>query len=96
MGALISMCSSSSKGNTDARIRDSSIWYPQPGQHITIRTYRELNQAPTSSHILTRTETPSNGVSFRSTEDLLEGVNNQPMMLTPKQLTQEVSRRLLM
>ncbi|ACA61093.1 C4 protein [Tomato leaf curl Cebu virus] len=96
MGALISMCSSSSRGNTDARINDSSIWYPQPDQHISIQTFRELNQAPTSNPILIKTETPSNGVSFRSTEDLLEGVNKQPMMLTPKQLTQEVSRRLLM
>ncbi|BAG06860.1 C4 protein [Tomato leaf curl Philippines virus - Los Banos:L3] len=96
MGALISTCLSNSRENTSARISDSSTWYPQPGQHITIRTFRELNQAPTSSPISTRTETPSNGVSFRSMEDLQEGVNNRPMTLTPKQLTQEVSRRLLM
>nr|ACA52113.1 C4 protein [Tomato leaf curl virus]ACA52119.2 C4 protein [Tomato leaf curl virus]ANJ77872.1 C4 [Tomato leaf curl Cebu virus] len=96
MGALISMCSSSSKGSSNARIKDSSIWYPQPDQHISIQTFRELNQVPMSNPILIKTETPSNGVSFRSTEDLLEGVNKQPMMLTPKQLTQEVSRRLLM
>ncbi|CAJ15647.1 putative AC4 protein [Sida yellow mosaic China virus - [Hainan 8]] len=96
MGALISTCSFSSRENTSAKITDSSIWYPQPGQYISIQTFRELNPAPTSSPISTRTETPSTGESFRSTEDLLEGVNNQPTTLTPRHLTAEVSRRLLM
>nr|WOP35328.1 transcriptional regulator protein [Ageratum yellow vein virus] len=95
MGLLISTCLSSSKENTSARITDSSTWYPQPGQHISIQTFRELNPVPTSSPISTRTETLSTGASFRSTGDLQEGANNQPMMLTPRQLTQEVSRRLL-
>ncbi|AAK16441.1 C4 protein [Tomato leaf curl Malaysia virus] len=96
MGALISTCLSSSKGNTSARITDSSTWYPQPGQHISIRTFRELNPAPTSSPTSTRTETPSIGESFRSTEDLQEGVNRQPMTLTHRHLTAAVSQRLLM
>nr|AJE24735.1 AC4 protein [Tobacco leaf curl Pusa virus] len=95
MGLLISTCLSSSKGNTNARITDSSTWSPQPGQHISIRTFRELNRVPMSSPIWRRTETPSNGESFRSMEDLQEGDNNQPMMLTPRRLTQEVNRRLL-
>ncbi|ABI63450.1 AC4 [Ageratum yellow vein Hualian virus-[Taiwan:Hualian2:2000]] len=94
MGALISMCSCSSKGNTDARIRDSSIWYPQPDQHISIRTFRELNPAPTSSPISTRTETPSNGESFRSMQDPLVEDNNQQMTLTPRRLIAEVRQRL--
>nr|AEY75693.1 replication-associated protein [Cotton leaf curl Burewala virus] len=51
MGALISMCSSSSRANSSARITDSSTWYPQPGQHISIRTFRELNQAQMSAYI---------------------------------------------
>nr|CEL12089.1 Symptoms determinant protein [Cestrum leaf curl Islamabad virus] len=95
MGLLISTCLSSSKGNTSARITDSSTWSPQPGQHISIQTFRELNQAPTSSPIWRRMETPSTGESFRSMEDLQEGANRQPMMLTPQLLTQEVSQRLL-
>ncbi|AGM20528.1 AC4 protein [Tomato yellow leaf curl Yunnan virus] len=95
MGLLISTCLSNSKENTSAKITDSSIWYPQPGQHISIRTYRELNPAPTSSPIWRRTETPSNGESFRSMQDLQEGDNNQPMTLTPRRLTAEVSQRLL-
>nr|QPP18968.1 AC4 protein [Tomato yellow leaf curl virus] len=95
MGALISTCLSNSKANTNAKITDSSTWSPQPGQHISIRTFRELNQARTSSPIWRRTETPSTGESFRSMEDLQEGVNRQPMMLTPQHLTQAVSQRLL-
>nr|AHA82165.1 AC4 [Tomato leaf curl Kerala virus] len=95
MGNLIFTCSSSSKENTSAKITDSSTWYPQPDQHISIRTFRELNQAQTSSHIWRRTETPSNGESFRSMEGLQEGDNSQPMMLTPQRLTQAVSQRLL-
>ncbi|AAF04156.1 C4 protein [Tomato leaf curl Laos virus] len=96
MGLLISTCLSSSKGNTTARITDSSTWCPQPGQHISIRTFRELNQAQTLSPIWRRTETPSTGASFRSMEDLQGEDNRQPMTLTPKHLTAEVSQRLLM
>nr|WEM04223.1 AC4 protein [Sida leaf curl virus] len=95
MGNLIYTCSSSSRGNTSARISDSSTWSPQTGQHISIRTFRELNQAQMSSPTSTRTETPSNGESFRSTEDLPEGDNRQPTTLTPQHLTQAVSQRLL-
>nr|WEX49703.1 AC4 protein [Clerodendrum golden mosaic China virus] len=94
MGALISMCSYNSKANTSAQITDCSTWYPQPGQHISIQTYRELSQAPTSSPISIRTETHSNGENFRSTDDLLEEVHSQPTMLTPKRLTRDVSRML--
>nr|BAA33997.1 C4 [Tobacco leaf curl virus] len=72
MEALISMCFCSSKANTNAKIKDSSIWYPQPDQHISIRTFRELNPAPTSSPTSTKTETHSNGEHSRSTEEVLE------------------------
>nr|ALK03581.1 C4 [Whitefly-associated begomovirus 7]ALK03587.1 C4 [Whitefly-associated begomovirus 7] len=95
MGNLISTCFSSSRVNSTAQITDSSTWSPQPGQHISIRTFRELNPAPTSSPIWTRTETPSSGESFRSMEDLQEGDNRLPMTLTPQQLTQAVRLRLL-
>nr|CAJ78297.1 AC4 protein [East African cassava mosaic Kenya virus] len=96
MGNLICMPSFSSRANTIVPILDSSISYPLPGQHISIQTFRELNQAPTSSPIWTRTETPSNGARFRSTDDLLEEDNNQPMTLTPRLLIQQISQRLLM
>ncbi|ANX99789.1 silencing suppressor [Senna leaf curl virus] len=95
MGNLIYTCSSSSKGNTSARISDSSTWYPHPGQHISIRTFRELNPAPMSSPISIRTETQSNGESSRSTEDLQEGDSKQQTTLTQQHLTREASRKLL-
>nr|ACN51277.1 AC4 [Bhendi yellow vein mosaic virus] len=95
MGNLIFTCSSSSKENTSARIRDSSTWSPQTGQHISIQTFRELNPAPTSSPISTRTEIPLNGGNSRSTADLQGEDNNQPMTLTRQHLTQEVRQRLL-
>ncbi|ABQ97016.1 AC4 [Wissadula golden mosaic St Thomas Virus] len=76
MGSLISTSSSSSRASTSARITDSSIWFPQPGQHISIQTFRELNPAPTSSPTSTRTEIHWNGESSRSTADLLEEASN--------------------
>ncbi|AJZ68901.1 C4 protein [Maldovirus mali] len=54
MGSLISTCLSNSKGSTHARINDSSTWYPQPDQHISIQTYRELRARPMSRPILRR------------------------------------------
>ncbi|AHJ61447.1 C4 protein [Pouzolzia golden mosaic virus] len=95
MGLLISTCLSSSRGNSSARIRDSSTWSPQLGQHISIQTFRELNPAPMSSPIWRRTETPSIGESFRSINDQQEGDRSPPMMLTPRRLTLAVSQRLL-
>nr|CAM91903.1 C4 protein [Tomato leaf curl Comoros virus] len=95
MGNLICMPSFNSRANTIVPINDSSTFLPQTGQHISIRTFRELNPAPTSSPTSTRTETPSNGESFRSMEDLQGEDNSQPMTLTPQLLTQAVSQRLL-
>nr|AOT83417.1 AC4 [Sida angular mosaic virus] len=77
MGSHISMCLFNSKGNTSARITDSSTWSPHPGQHISIRTFRLLNPVPTSSHTSTRTETPLNGENSRSTAEVLEEVAKQ-------------------
>nr|WII96303.1 C4 [Tomato yellow leaf curl virus] len=94
MGNRISTCLCNSKESTSAQINDSSTWSPQPGQHISIQTFRELRES-SSDHILTRTETPSNGVSFRSMEGPLEGDNNLSSSY-PRRLTLEVSRRLLM
>nr|ABG54449.1 AC4 [Indian cassava mosaic virus] len=95
MGSLICTCSSSLKENTNARIRDSSTWYPHPGQHISIRTFRELNPAPTSSPTSTKTAIHWNGEHSRSMEDLPEEVNNLQTTLTPPHLTAAVNQRLL-
>nr|QGA89287.1 AC4 protein [Squash leaf curl China virus] len=57
MGLRISTFLSSSKGSSNARITDSSTWYPQVGQHISIRTFRELNRHRTSRNTSTKTVT---------------------------------------
>nr|QHA25057.1 AC4 protein [Soybean blistering mosaic virus] len=82
MGSLISMCLYSSKGNSSARIKDSSTWSPLPGQHISIQTFRELNHRPTSSPTSTRTVILSNGANFRSTVEVLEEVSRR--LTTPQ------------
>nr|UOL65895.1 AC4 [Tomato leaf curl New Delhi virus] len=57
MGLRISTFSSNSKGNSSAKITDSSTWFPQVDQHISIRTFRELNQRQMSKHTSTKKET---------------------------------------
>nr|AFC37711.1 AC4 protein [Tomato leaf curl Palampur virus] len=57
MGLRISMFSSNLKENSSVKITDSSTWLPQVGQHISIRTFRELNQRQMSRHTSTKTET---------------------------------------
>nr|ADR72669.1 symptom expression protein [Okra yellow mosaic Mexico virus] len=84
MGSLISTFSSNSRASTSARITDSSIWCPQPGQHISIRTYRELNPAPTSSPTSTRTGIQLNGDNSRSTADLRGEVSSQLTIHMPR------------
>nr|AEG89842.1 C4 protein [East African cassava mosaic virus-Kenya]AEG89932.1 C4 protein [East African cassava mosaic virus-Kenya] len=54
MGCLISMFSSSSKGSSNVPTQDSSISFPHPDPHISIRTFRELNHRPMSRLILKR------------------------------------------
>nr|AQY77576.1 C4 protein [Squash leaf curl virus] len=57
MGLRISTFLSSSKESSNARITDSSTWYPQVGQHISIRTFRELNRRRTLNNTSTKTVT---------------------------------------
>ncbi|AFZ40232.1 AC4 protein [Tomato mottle wrinkle virus] len=83
MGSLISTCLSNSKVNTNARIIDSSTWYPQQDQHISIRTFRELNHRPTSSPISIKTEILLNGENSKSTVEVLEEVSKR--LTTPQQ-----------
>nr|QWQ56347.1 C4 protein [Sweet potato mosaic virus]QWQ56353.1 C4 protein [Sweet potato mosaic virus]QWQ56389.1 C4 protein [Sweet potato leaf curl virus] len=79
MGSLISTCFSSSKASSSARTNAYSTWSLQPGQHISIQTYRELNPAPMSSPTSIRMEIPSFGANFKSTEDLLEEASRRLM-----------------
>ncbi|ALQ10821.1 AC4 [West African Asystasia virus 1] len=72
MGCLISMCSSSSKGNTSAQIRDSSTWNPQAGQHLTIQTFRELRARQMLNHTSRREAISSTMASSRSIQGVHE------------------------
>nr|CAJ78177.1 AC4 protein [East African cassava mosaic virus-KE2] len=54
MGCLISMFSSNSKASSSVPLPDSSISFPHPDQHISIRTFRELNHRPMSKLTLKR------------------------------------------
>ncbi|ALO02634.1 AC4 [Cotton yellow mosaic virus] len=95
MGNRIFMCCCSSRANSHVPTIASSIVYTQAVAPVSTPTFRELNQARTSSRTWTKTETPSNGDSFRSMGDLQEEVKSLQMTLTPEQLTREVSRKLL-
>nr|UUV61268.1 C4 [Tomato mottle leaf curl virus]UUV61273.1 C4 [Tomato mottle leaf curl virus] len=93
MGNLISTCSSSSRENTTAKTTDSSTLYPQPGQHISIRTFRELNPHLTSRPMWRKTETSLIMEFSRSTADQLEEVSNLPTTRMPRSSTQDPSWR---
>nr|QES95394.1 AC4 protein [Okra enation leaf curl virus] len=88
MGNLIFTCSSSSRGNTSARIIDSSTWSPQAGQYISIQTFRELKPPPMSKPTWTKTETSLIMEFSKSMEDQLEEVTKLPTTHTPRQSTQ--------
>ncbi|BAF64258.1 C4 protein [Honeysuckle yellow vein virus] len=93
MGALISMFSSSSRANTNAPINDSSISSPQLGQHISIRTFRELRARQMLRPTWRKTETSLILDFSRSMEDQLEEVASLPTTHTPRQSTQDLSHR---
>nr|ANT83118.1 AC4 [African cassava mosaic virus]ANT83125.1 AC4 [African cassava mosaic virus] len=96
MENLTCMHSSNSREKSRSRTIVSSIVYTQAVAPVSTPTFKVPNPAQMSSPIWIRTETPSNGDNFRSMDDLLEAVNNQRMMLTPKRLTAAVSQKLLM
>nr|UVJ88704.1 AC4 [Chilli leaf curl Ahmedabad virus] len=93
MGNLIYTCSSNSKENINAQTTDSSTSFPHPGQHISIRTFRELRALLMSSPTSRRTETSSTLESFRSMDDLLEEVASLLMMLPQRRSIQGPSLR---
>nr|AXX70377.1 truncated AC4 protein [African cassava mosaic virus] len=96
MGNLTCMPSSNSRAKSRLQTIVYSIAYTQAVAPVSTPTFKVPNRAQMSSPIWIRTETPSNGDNFRSMDDLLEAVNNQRMMLTPKRLTAAVSQKLLM
>ncbi|ADE09161.1 C4 protein [Tomato leaf curl Taiwan virus] len=88
MGLLICTFSSNSKANSNAKTTDSSTSHPQPGQHISIRTFRELRAQQMSKPIWKKTETCLIMEFSKSTEDQLEEVANLPTTHMPRQSIQ--------
>ncbi|CAC85510.1 AC4 protein [Tomato yellow leaf curl China virus-Tb[Y10]] len=88
MGLLTCISSSNSKGNSSVKINDSSISYPQTGQHISIRTFRELKAQQMLNHTWKKTETCLIMEFSRSMEDRLEEVANLPTTHMPRQSIQ--------
>ncbi|ABP58643.1 AC4 [Clerodendron yellow mosaic virus] len=81
MGLCISMLSYNSRVKPSSEMRDISMsLIPTPPPN-SMRTSRELDPALMSRDTSRRTEITSNGVDFRSMEDLLEEVNRQLTML---------------
>nr|ABI63432.1 AC4 [Tomato leaf curl Taiwan virus] len=88
MELLTCIFSSNSKENSNVRIPSSSTSHPQPGQHISIRTFRELRAQQMSKPIWKKTETCLIMEFSRSMEDQLEEVANLPTTHMPRQSIQ--------
>nr|AGS56767.1 AC4 protein [Ageratum yellow vein China virus] len=93
MGLLTCMCSSNSKANSSAKTTDSSISPPQAGQHISIRTFRELKAQQMLKHTWKKTETCLIMEFSKSMEDQLEEVANLPTTHMPRQSIQGPNQR---
>ncbi|AAK58531.1 C4 [Tomato leaf curl Vietnam virus] len=85
MELLTCMFSSNSKGNSNVKTKDSSISHPQAGQHISIRTFRQLKAQQMSKPIWTKTETCLIMEFSRSMEDRLEEVASLQTTHMPRQ-----------
>nr|UIS42952.1 C4 protein [Chilli leaf curl virus] len=93
MGNLIYTCSSNSKANINAQTTDSSTSFPQPGQHISIRTFRELKALQMSRPMWKKTETSLILEFSKSMEDQLEEVSSLPTTHMPRQSIQDPKLR---
>nr|AHN52053.1 AC4 protein [Tomato yellow leaf curl virus]AHN52059.1 AC4 protein [Tomato yellow leaf curl virus]AHN52065.1 AC4 protein [Tomato yellow leaf curl virus] len=93
MGNHISMCLSNSKASTNVRTHGSSTWYPQTGQHISIRTFRQLRAQQMSRPTWRKTETSLILEFSKSMADQLEEVSNLPTTHMPRHSIQAVNPR---
>ncbi|ABG26052.1 AC4 protein [Erectites yellow mosaic virus] len=93
MELLTCISSSNSKGNSSVKIKDSSISYPQPGQHISIQTFRELKAHQMLNHTWKKTETCLIMEFSRSMDDRLEEVANLPTTHMPRHSIQGPKHR---
>ncbi|WAB58489.1 AC4 protein [Cajanus scarabaeoides yellow mosaic virus] len=85
MEFLTSMLCCSSRESSKPETNASSTWYPKPGQHITIQTFRRLRAPPMLNNTWRKTESSLIMELSKSMEDQLEEVSNLPTMLTPRQ-----------
>nr|WKW49314.1 AC4 protein [Tomato mottle leaf distortion virus] len=93
MGNLICTRSFNSRETSDAPTNDSSIWYPQPGQHISIRTFRRLRAHQMSKPMWRKTENSLILEFSKSMADQLEEVGNLPTTRMPRSSMQAQSMR---
>nr|UYO78175.1 AC4 [Chilli leaf curl virus]UYO78210.1 AC4 [Chilli leaf curl virus] len=93
MGNLIYTCSSNSRENINAQTTDSSTSFPHPGQHISIRTFRELRALQMSKPTWRKTETSLTLEFSRWMAYQPEEVANLPTMHMPRQSIQSPSLR---
>nr|ACF04221.1 C4 protein [Tomato yellow leaf curl virus] len=93
MGNHISMCLSNSKASTNVKTNGSSIYTLQPGQHISIRTFRQLRAQQMSRPTWRKTETSLILEFSKSMADQLEEVSNLPTTHMPKHSIQAVNPR---
>nr|AGH27832.1 AC4 protein [Tomato yellow leaf curl virus] len=93
MGNHISMCLSNSKANTNVRTSGSSTWYPQTGQPISIRTFRQLRAQQMSRPTWRKTETSLILEFSKSIGDQLEEVSNLATTHMPRHSIQAVNPR---
>nr|UOK16088.1 AC1 protein [Tomato yellow leaf curl virus] len=95
MGNHISMCLSNSKASTNVRTNGSSTWYLQTGQHISIRTSRQLRAQQMSRPTWRKTETSLILEFSKSMADQLEEVSNLPTTHMPRHSIQAVKSEAL-
>ncbi|ABP93358.1 AC4 protein [Tomato leaf curl Joydebpur virus-[Kalyani]] len=88
MGNLIYTCSSNLREKFQCKITDSSTSFPQPGQHISIRTFRELRALQMSKPMWRKTETSLILEFSKSMADQLEEVSSLPTTHMPRQSIQ--------
>ncbi|QJW82787.1 AC4 [Macroptilium bright yellow interveinal virus] len=93
MGNLIYTFSSNLKENSCAQTTDYSTSHPQQGQHISIRTFRQLKARQMSRHTWRKTETSLIMEFSRSMADQLEEVSNLPTTHMPRSSMQDPSWR---
>ncbi|CBA34962.1 AC4 protein [Velvet bean severe mosaic virus] len=93
MGFLTYMFCFNSKESSSVETNGSSTYMPKPGQHISIRTFRELRAVRMLRNTWRKTETSLIMENFKSMDVQVEEVSRMQTTLMPKQSTQETHQR---